>query len=487
MTHATGVLVRIASKVRGGSLLILLLAGCCFSQTITVSPKNGPPTSHLTVGGSGFPTNSVLDVYFDLTDLALAVTDSTGAFSKVSIQAPSSALPGIHYITAVARANQAAAQTSFNVRTDWPQFGFASNNQRQNPYENVLNANNVSGLDLSWTFVNGISILSSPAISGGSIYFGSEDGNLYALNATTGKKIWSYTTSSLVLSSPAVSQGNVYFGSYDGNVYALNSKTGVLLWSYSTGTPVQSSPTVSNGTVYIVTGVDTLTALNASTGALVWSYGVSGIAQAAPSVANGAVYVTGQNGFYSINATTGALIWNEPLVGMSSATAVAQGVVYANWADDFATEAVSTVTGNARWSGNFTTNSFALGGGMLFGGFNNGIYGTSASTGLGGWSFPTSQPVVASPAVANGVVYATGYDGVVYAINASYGYELWSFQTGNLIYASPVVANGMLYVTSADGNLYAFALPNGPAVKVERPNPAALSPNMSLKVSQPAL
>lgn len=194
MTHATGVLVRIADRVRGGSLLILLLAGCCFSQTITVSPKNGPPTSHLTVGGSGFPTNSVLDVYFDLTDLALAVTDSTGAFSKVSIQAPSSALPGIHYITAVARANQAAAQTSFNVRTDWPQFGFASNNQRQNPYENVLNANNVSGLDLSWTFVNGISILSSPAISGGSIYFGSEDGNLYALNATTGKKIWSYTT-----------------------------------------------------------------------------------------------------------------------------------------------------------------------------------------------------------------------------------------------------------------------------------------------------
>jgi outer membrane protein assembly factor BamB len=413
------------------------------------------------------------------------VTDSTGTFSKITLQAPKSALPGTHYLTAVARANQAAAQTPFNVRTDWPQFGFTPGNARQNPYENVLDVNSVTGLDLRWTFPTAIAILSTPAVAGGVLYFGSEDGNLYALNATTGRKMWNYWAAFLT-SSPAVAQGNVYFGSYDGNVYALNAKTGALVWSYATGQTVGASPTVSNGTVYIVTASDTLLALNATSGALVWSYGVSGIAQAAPSVANGALYVTGHDGFYSINASTGALIWNEPLVGMSSATAVAQGVVYANWADEFATEAVNTVTGNARWEGNFTTNSFALGGGTLYGGFNNGIYATGASSGTGGWSFPTSQPVIASPAVANGVVYAADYQGLVYAINATYGYELWSFQTGNFIYASPVVANGMLYVASVDHNLYAFGLPSG-AAKIARPNPAELAPDMRLRIFNPAL
>jgi len=485
MPHATGALVRIVNQVRNVFLLTLLLAGCCFSQTITISPKNGPPTSRLTVGGTGFPANSAVDVYFDLTDLALAATDSTGAFSKVPIQAPSWVLPGIHYITAVARANQAAAQTSFNVRTDWPQFGFTPNNQRQNPYENVLYTYNVGGLDLSWTFSTNIPTLSSPAIAGGSIFFGSYDGNLYALNATTGTKLWSYLTGSIVVSSPAVSQGNVYFGSYDGNVYALNAKNGAFLWAYSVGGAVTASPTVSNGMVYIATE-GSLIALNAKTGVLAWSYGVSSISQAAPAVANGAVYVTGYDGFYSINATTGALIWNEPLVGMSSATAVAQGVVYANWATDFATEAVNTITGQERWAGSFTTNSFALGGGMLYGGFDNGIYGTSASTGVGGWTFTTYASVVSSPAVANGVVYVGCNDDSIYALDAFSGAYLWSFQTAAIINTSPVVANGMLYVTSNDGNLYAFSIPNGPA-KVERPNPAELSPNINLKISQPTL
>jgi outer membrane protein assembly factor BamB len=52
---------------------------------------------------------------------------------------------------------------------------------------------------------------------------GSDDGNVYALNATTGAKLWSYTTEDAVLSSPAVANGVVYVGSNDGNVYALSN------------------------------------------------------------------------------------------------------------------------------------------------------------------------------------------------------------------------------------------------------------------------
>ena len=68
------------------------------------------------------------------------------------------------------------------------------------------------------------------------IYVGSDDGNLYALNAATGDKLWSFSTPGDVYSSPALANGVVYVGSEGGNVYALNATTGAKLWSYDTAT-----------------------------------------------------------------------------------------------------------------------------------------------------------------------------------------------------------------------------------------------------------
>jgi len=58
-------------------------------------------------------------------------------------------------------------------------------------------------------------VFSSPAVANGTVYVGSEDNNVYALNATTGAKVWSFTTGSSVYSSPAVANGVVYVGSDD--------------------------------------------------------------------------------------------------------------------------------------------------------------------------------------------------------------------------------------------------------------------------------
>ncbi len=62
---------------------------------------------------------------------------------------------------------------------------------------------------------------------------------------------WSYVTRKYVFSLPAVANGVVYVGSEDSNVYALNANTGVKLWNYSTGGVVKSSPAVANGMVYV--------------------------------------------------------------------------------------------------------------------------------------------------------------------------------------------------------------------------------------------
>ena len=74
-----------------------------------------------------------------------------------------------------------------------------------------------------WNFSTGNIIDSAPFVADGVVCFGSEDGNVYALNATTGVKIWSFTTQSAVESSPSIVNGVVYVGSDDNNVYAFGS------------------------------------------------------------------------------------------------------------------------------------------------------------------------------------------------------------------------------------------------------------------------
>jgi outer membrane protein assembly factor BamB len=126
----------------------------------------------------------------------------------------------------------------------------------------------------------------------------------------------------------------VYFGSVDGNVYALNAGTGALLWMHNTGWQLDSSPAVANGVVFIG-GADTsssteltLYALNASTGALLWSNTI-GPNNGAVAVANGVVYVGGCEGLCALNASTGAQLWSTNTTAASlSSPAVANGVVY---------------------------------------------------------------------------------------------------------------------------------------------------------------
>src|ERR1700730_4437856 len=88
---------------------------------------------------------------------------------------------------------------------------------------------------LKWKFATGNRIVSSPVIDSKRIYFGGDDGNVYAVDAETGRQIWKCTTRGPVSSSPAVANGIVYATSYDGKLYALNSDTGAVKWKFATG------------------------------------------------------------------------------------------------------------------------------------------------------------------------------------------------------------------------------------------------------------
>src|SRR6516162_10209355 len=202
---------------------MLWLTASSFSQSITVLPASNPPNTTIFVSGSGFSAGADVDIYFDTTDLALAVTDDTGSFSQIALHVPASALPGEHTVSAVEPSTGANAQTPFRVDTRWAQFHKRPSHDGHNLGENVLSPTTVGGLSLLWNYTT-VVVGSSPAVANGVVYVGSWDHNVYALNASTGAKLWKYTTGDQVFfSSPAVANGVVYVGSDDANVYALKT------------------------------------------------------------------------------------------------------------------------------------------------------------------------------------------------------------------------------------------------------------------------
>ena len=85
-------------------------------------------------------------------------------------------------------------------------------------------------------FTTGGTVISSPCLANGVVYFGSYDGKLYALDAQTGSEKWSYATNGNIESSPAYGDGTIYVGSHDNNTYALNADTGALEWKFQPDT-----------------------------------------------------------------------------------------------------------------------------------------------------------------------------------------------------------------------------------------------------------
>ena len=211
----------------------------------------------------------------------------------------------------------------------WGEF-HRYNMWRWNRCEKVLGVKDVGKLSLKWSYATGYLVDPSPAVADGVVYVGSNDGNVFALKANTGRRLWSYPTRAAVASSPAVADGVVYVGSDDNNLYALRADTGTLLWSYATGNYVYSSPAVADGVVYVGSNDGNVYALNAHTGALLWSYTTGNQAQSSPAVVNGVVYVGSNDGnVYALNASTGALLWSYTTGGgVFSSPAVANGVVY---------------------------------------------------------------------------------------------------------------------------------------------------------------
>lgn len=89
-----------------------------------------------------------------------------------------------------------------------------------------------------------------------------------------------------------------------------------------------------------------------------------------------------------------------------------------------------------------------------------GVFGGPAPGDLGKflWRFRTGHMVVASPTVANGVVYIGSKDGHLYALEARSGAERWRFKADAGVTSSAAVHDGLVFFQSDENTLYAVGL-----------------------------
>lgn len=265
-------------------------------------------------------------------------------------------------------------------------------------------------------------IYSSPAVAEGKVYFGSDDKNITALDASNGTIIWSSPTEDFVRSSPVIADGVLYVGSFDGYVYALNASTGSKIWKYRTASPVESSPTIFGDTLFFGSNDTRIYALEKS-GKIKWfNDDPEGPITSSPAVADGKVFVgSWDNKTYAFDIYTGKQVWNYTTNGpVVSSPSVAYGRVF-------------------------------------IGSNDTKVYALNAETGIFNWSFATGKPVTSSPAVADGRVFVGSNDRNIYAINATTGnYAGWGYGTGGPVTSSPAIANGILSIGSDDRYIYAF-------------------------------
>lgn len=347
-----------------------------------------------------------------------------------------------------------------------------------------------------WSFKSRMPITSTAAASAGTVYFVSSTGGLVALDIASGKPKWVFATEyerrfearnlhgylpagqtipdawDTYMSSPAVVDGRVYFGSGDGNVYAIDAATGVMQWKFATQDVVHASPAVSGGTVYIGSWDGNFYAIDAATGQQKWQFkggqdptihNQVGF-QSSAAIVDGTVYVGCRDAHvYALDAKTGRKKWDYPAnkSWVNTTPAVADGIVYAGTSDSSRFMALDTATGRLRF--NFDVKAYVFsspaiaGNTVYFGAHNGKVYALDTRAGTLRSSFQTEASRLDPMKLldADGGLNRDAFAPVFNDFQDMY-LDFYRFMSIGSILSSPVVDHGMVYVASMDGNLYAL-------------------------------
>ncbi|MGM0460290.1 MAG: PQQ-binding-like beta-propeller repeat protein [Bacteroidota bacterium] len=316
--------------------------------------------------------------------------------------------------------------------------------------------------------------------------FGADAGNSGRVNVHTmaEEEQWSSTLSDTATAPVIGYGGTIYTGTKDGAIYALDSDGGIR-WQRHLGKGVELSapPAAGSGDlVYVPTVTHSSGRLYQleEGGDLRAFFSTDGPIHAAPSAYQGeTIYLGSDDGhLYSIKAIglvenwsfdTGDKVRSSPAVGTD-------GTVYVG-SDDGSIYAIDS-EGNKKWSfetGDKVRSAPTLDpdqgvNGLVYVGSDDGnFYAVDMSTGQEEWQFSTSGAIRSSAAIDTlGNVYFGSDDQFIYAIDPS-GQEIGSYETNGPVTASPAISANpsgeeVLYIGADQDRVYAFDIPSSLSV-----------------------
>jgi outer membrane protein assembly factor BamB len=142
----------------------------------------------------------------------------------------------------------------------------------------------------------------------GRIYVGNTDGFVYSYATSDGRLAWRKRTGGFVYGSPGVAkvpggQPTVYVGSYDKKLYALNARTGQERWVRKAEGRISGGVTILGDLVFYSTLAKTTTAVGARTGQVVWRTRRGAFN---PAVSNGrGIFLVGMTSLFGLDGRPG--------------------------------------------------------------------------------------------------------------------------------------------------------------------------------------
>lgn len=274
------------------------------------------------------------------------------------------------------KSGSTCSPSAINTRApSWINWGAGPANTRfQSANSAGITAAAVPKLKLKWAFgfANATMVRSQPAVYGGRLFAGSQDGHVYALEPSTGCTYWSTSIGAEVRSAITVAgtPAILYFGDSSGQVNAVDAESGRILWQVRgddhPATRITGAPVTWRDRVYVpvasseegaalqpgytcCTFRGSVLALDAKTGRVIWrAYTV-----AEPPARK----LKNKQGTTTLGPS-GAAVWSSPTIDAE------RNALYVTTGDNYSdpvTETSDAVlafdldSGKLLWSKQFTT------------------------------------------------------------------------------------------------------------------------------------